>query len=120
MALIHVVFWMWMIPVDTMMLVTVRDTNNRFFHHLVNGTSYCHRRQIIHRDLKPENVLLDKESGLKIVDFGLGNIVQYVYQILTCRSSFSISPYTLCDANEIETVNYCELPVGHHVMLPPK
>jgi 5'-AMP-activated protein kinase catalytic alpha subunit len=46
----------------------------RFFHQIVNGVDYCHKQGIIHRDLKPENLLLDKITGIKIVDFGLGNL----------------------------------------------
>jgi len=73
-------------------------------HGILNGIDYCHRRRIIHRDLKPENLLLDsshmrvgqQHSGsgatlhttasgatltadtarVKIVDFGLGNVMQ--------------------------------------------
>jgi 5'-AMP-activated protein kinase catalytic alpha subunit len=48
----------------------------RFFHQIMNGVDYCHGRNIIHRDLKPENLLLDSQQNIKIVDFGLGNIVR--------------------------------------------
>jgi 5'-AMP-activated protein kinase catalytic alpha subunit len=46
----------------------------RFLHQIVNGVDYCHKQGVIHRDLKPENLLLDKITGIKIVDFGLGNL----------------------------------------------
>lgn len=45
-----------------------------FFHQIINGMEYCHNSNVIHRDLKPENLLLDAQSNVKIVDFGLGNI----------------------------------------------
>jgi serine/threonine protein kinase len=48
----------------------------RFLHQIVNGVDYCHKQGVIHRDLKPENLLLDKITGIKIVDFGLGNLAQ--------------------------------------------
>jgi len=48
----------------------------RIFHHILNGVDYFHNKNIIHRDLKPENLLLDAETGIKIVDFGLGNVVK--------------------------------------------
>ncbi|ETO31037.1 Protein kinase domain containing protein [Reticulomyxa filosa] len=47
----------------------------RMFHMIVNGVQYCHQHNVIHRDLKPENLLLDRHKTIKIVDFGLGNIV---------------------------------------------
>ena len=36
--------------------------------------AYLHSKDIVHRDLKPENVLLTKEAGLKICDFGLARL----------------------------------------------
>jgi 5'-AMP-activated protein kinase catalytic alpha subunit len=41
---------------------------------ILNGVDYCHKMEVVHRDLKPENLLLDGDD-IKIVDFGLGNIV---------------------------------------------
>jgi len=31
---------------------------------------------VVHRDFKPENLLLDEDDNLKIVDFGLSNLMK--------------------------------------------
>jgi len=45
----------------------------RFFHQIISGIEYLSQVKVVHRDLKPENLLLDYESNIKIVDFGLSN-----------------------------------------------
>ncbi|KAH0478976.1 MAG: hypothetical protein KVP17_001227 [Porospora cf. gigantea B] len=47
----------------------------RLFQQLVSGVEFCHTHRVCHRDLKPENLLLDKNSNLKIGDFGLSNFM---------------------------------------------
>lgn len=47
----------------------------RFFQQIMTAISYSHALKIVHRDLKPENVLLDENLNVKIVDFGLSNIM---------------------------------------------
>ena len=46
------------------------------FQQIMSGIEYCHNQGVCHRDLKPENILClndsdDKNSQLKIIDFGL-------------------------------------------------
>lgn len=52
------------------------DEARRFFQQILSGVEYCHRNQVVHRDLKPENLLLDANLNIKIVDFGLSNVIR--------------------------------------------
>ena len=47
----------------------------KFLLQLISGIEYLHKLGICHRDLKPENLLMDDYNNIKIVDFGLSNII---------------------------------------------
>ncbi|KAG7543881.1 Protein kinase domain [Arabidopsis thaliana x Arabidopsis arenosa] len=51
------------------------DEARHLFQQIISGVEYCHRNMIVHRDLKPENMLLDSKCNIKIVDFGLSNVM---------------------------------------------
>ena len=67
----------------------------RYFRDLIYGVEYCHEKAgIIHRDIKPENLLLDHRKNLKIVDFGVGFIMEDGLDDITTTqgSSYYLAP----------------------------
>lgn len=52
------------------------------------GITHCHANRTFHRDLKPNNVLIDKEGGVKLADFGLARtfalpLKTYTHEVVT-------------------------------------
>ena len=45
------------------------------FLQIADAVAYAHRRLIVHRDLKPGNVLVTAEGQAKLLDFGLGQML---------------------------------------------
>ncbi|PNT75479.1 hypothetical protein BRADI_1g33217v3 [Brachypodium distachyon] len=45
----------------------------RYMKQLLEGLHHCHERGILHRDIKGSNLLITRDGGLKIGDFGLAN-----------------------------------------------
>ena len=45
------------------------------FKQIVYGLAHCHCRSVLHRDIKLDNILMDKEGGVKVCDFGVSRLV---------------------------------------------
>lgn len=48
------------------------------FAEILSAFSYAHQHGIIHRDIKPSNIFLDKNGHIKIMDFGIAQIISEV------------------------------------------
>ncbi|PIA47481.1 hypothetical protein AQUCO_01400257v1 [Aquilegia coerulea] len=74
------------------------DEARLFFQQIISGLDYCHSNMVVHRDLKPENLLLDSEKcNVKIIDFGLSNIMRKGHLLKTsCGSPNYAAPELIC------------------------
>jgi eukaryotic-like serine/threonine-protein kinase len=60
------------------------------------GLSHAHEQGIVHRDIKPSNILLSKEGRIKILDLGLGVLME----------SDASSTFATADGIAVGTVDY--------------
>ncbi len=51
------------------------DSIQEIFIDICKAVEFFHSKGIVHHDLKPENIMLPKEGGIKIIDFGLAGII---------------------------------------------
>jgi serine/threonine protein kinase len=47
----------------------------RLFRQILEGVSHAHRHNCLHRDLKPGNIMVTKDNEVKILDFGIANLI---------------------------------------------
>lgn len=47
----------------------------RIFLQLCEAVGYAHRNLIVHRDLKPGNILVNRQSAVKLLDFGTASLM---------------------------------------------
>jgi serine/threonine-protein kinase len=51
-------------------------TLDNIFIQLIDGFNYIENHGIIHRDIRENNILIDKSGEVKIIDFGIGKVIE--------------------------------------------
>ena len=68
------------------------DTSRNMFWDIVNAVEYIHLKGVVHRDLKLENCMLEEGRRIKIIDFGLGNLLANSPLSTSCGSPNYAAP----------------------------
>lgn len=61
----------------------VQEKAYPMFAEILSAFAYAHQHGIIHRDIKPSNIFLDKDGHIKVMDFGIAQIISEVNSMET-------------------------------------
>lgn len=67
----------------------------QIFLSVCQAVEYAHQKGVIHCDLKPANILVDKEGGPRVLDFGLARLIDPVARAATLSVNLSLVVGTL-------------------------
>jgi eukaryotic-like serine/threonine-protein kinase len=64
----------------------------RLFEQVCDAVAYAHRHLVVHRDLKPANILVDADSRVRLLDFGIAKLLDQNAPVLTQTASVLLTP----------------------------
>lgn len=60
--------------------------------HICAAMAYAHRNLVVHADLKPSNVMVDREGLVRVLDFGIGRLLDERFVEMTSTLMRAVTP----------------------------
>ncbi len=57
-----------------------------------SAVAYAHRSLVVHRDLKPSNILVDNEDRVRLLDFGIAQLIEEGGRESTANALLALTP----------------------------
>ncbi len=76
-----------------------------WWNQLVDALNYTHKRGIVHRDIKPGNIFVDRDSNIKLLDFGIAKVRESISSTQTGQKLGTLmymSPEQVKDSKHID------------------
>jgi len=91
---------------DTQVAPWSEDSARRIFMNIIRAVQSIHRKRIVHLDLKLENIMINKHNEVKIIDFGLCELLDNPWTKLSSAISQASSPSSSSACSPVKLTKY--------------